>query len=182
MIEDVPVVCAGCGTPTKQAVKGRCPRCAGGHELERTTSRGREQPWSRLYTHRRWRRARLELFERDDHTCQLRHPGCLGGRRLRAHHRPRKLEQLWAIARGDWSAFVELACDLDGLVTACEPCHVVDDRKGGVGLTRRAARTVRAGAENPGSGSWSFFSAAIEQAIDAVNRPIDGPLFRRVDA
>lgn len=147
MIDAVPVVCAGCGTPTKQAVKGRCPSCASEHELERTSTRGRDQPWSKLYTHRRYRAARLEVFERDGHTCRLRHVGCIGSRRLRAHHSPRKLAELWRRAGADWSTFVDSACDVDAMVTACEPCHVVDDRSvdGGVGHGARGRRLVRAG-------------------------------------
>lgn len=150
---DVATVCAGCGTPTKQAVKGRCPKCAPAHERRRSELRRKStQPWSRLYNLARWRRCRAAALERDGRRCRLALPGCLGSERLRGHHRPRSVAQLWAIARGEWSAFVELACDVDAVVTACEPCHHADDarmRKGGPAHARATPPTSAPGRQIP---------------------------------
>ena len=128
---DVPTVCVGCGKPTKKATKGRCPDCAPAHELERTRVRHEREPWSRLYSHAVWRRCRAAVLERDGHRCRLRlSPRCKpNGPRLRAHHSPTPARELWVRAAGVWDRFVELACDPDGVVTACEPCDALDDAR-----------------------------------------------------
>jgi 5-methylcytosine-specific restriction endonuclease McrA len=122
------VVCIGCGTPTKEAVNGRCPVCAPAHERERSTTRMHFQPWVRLYKLTRWRKTRLAAIARDRGRCSLRLSSrCLGSVKLIGHHKPASVEQLWLEANGDWDRFVELACDVDAVVTACQVCHNEDD-------------------------------------------------------
>ena len=128
---DVATVCVGCGTPTKEAVKGRCPTCATAHELERKALREEREPWSRLYSLAVWKRCRAFVLERDGNRCRLRlSPRCKpNGPRLRAHHSPTPARDLWRRSAGVWELFVELACDPDGVVTACEPCDALDDAR-----------------------------------------------------
>ncbi len=126
---DVATVCSGCGKPTKAAVKGRCPDCAPAHELDRKHTREEREPWSRLYSLALWKRCRALVFERDDHRCRLRlSRRCKPrGPRLRAHHSPTPARELWVSSAGVWERFLEVACDPAGVVTACEPCHALDD-------------------------------------------------------
>lgn len=138
MLIDVATVCSGCGKPTKEAVKGRCPDCAtvrahetAARELDRTRARAESEPWSRLYSRAVWRRCRAFVLERDGYRCTLRiSPRCKpNGPRLRAHHSPTPTREMWTRARGHWDLFVELACNPDGVVTVCEPCHNLDDAR-----------------------------------------------------
>lgn len=129
----VATVCSGCGKPTKEAVKGRCPGCSPKHEKTRLNERLETQPWTRAYRTFRWQRCRAAVLDRDGRRCRLRFAGCVATKRLVGHHRPRSLEQLWLLARGQWDHFLELATDPERVVTACEPCHNADDAR------RRAA-------------------------------------------
>jgi uncharacterized paraquat-inducible protein A len=130
----VATVCSSCGTPTKQAVKGRCPTCAPAYEKNRLSDRLQREPWIRAYRTSRWQRCRAAVLERDGHRCRLRLPGCLGTKRLVGHHRPNSLERLWEMTHGVWENFIELATDSERVVTACHACHAVDDA-----MRRRAA-------------------------------------------
>ncbi len=131
---DVATVCSGCGKPTKQAVKGRCPDCAPAHEKKRLVDRLESEPWIRAYRTSRWQWCRAAVLERDGHRCRLGRPGCLRTKRLVGHHTPKSLKELWQAARGQWDDFLELATDQGRVVTACHPCHNADDAQ------RRARR------------------------------------------
>ena len=126
----VATVCVGCGTPTKEPIKGRCPNCAPAHELDRKAARADREPWQRLYGLAVWKRCRAAVLDRDGHRCRLRiSKACTRTERLRAHHSPRRTRELWAMAAGVWDVFLELACDPLRVITACEPCHVLDDKR-----------------------------------------------------
>lgn len=137
----VSTVCAECGTPSTEAVSGRCPSCAAAaderrraRERERSDTRSADQPWRRLYGLAIWKRCRGEVLERDGHRCQLKlSRRCTKDRKLHACHWPESVEELWGVARGDWELFVELASDEAFVVTGCEPCHVVLDSSRRVG-------------------------------------------------
>jgi hypothetical protein len=118
-------ICPGCGDLVEPAVG--CAKCEPdrlARERERTQQRSHGQPWRRLYSTSAWKKARVARRRRDGGRCVVvEHDArCPVRTRLQAHHRPRSLEELWHLARGEWDEFVRLATDLEQLVTTC-PRH-----------------------------------------------------------